>query len=134
MRYQRAEPPARLNGHEAAERFFADCFARGKAGEERLWIAHVDQQARCLHLTSHAGGPDRVDIPVRDIISDAARLGSAGVLLAHNHPSGDSRPSAADCRATRRLATAGEAIDLTIVDHLVFGASDCRSFRRMGLL
>lgn len=87
-----------------------------------------------MHLASHDGGPESVDLPVRDIISDAARLGSAGIVLAHNHPSGDASPSDADCRATRRLARAAEAIDLAIVDHLVFGAGECRSFRRMGLL
>ena len=72
---------------------------------------------------------------MRSIIADAARLGSAGVVLAHNHPSGDATPSASDCRATRKLAVAGEAMDLAVVDHLVFAADgECRSFRRMGLL
>ncbi|MEO5810068.1 MAG: JAB domain-containing protein [Sphingomicrobium sp.] len=146
MRYQRAEPPARLNGHDAASRFFAHCFessppANGATSDnkarhdaERLWVAHPDAEARCMQLSSHDGGPESVDLPVRDIINDAARLGSAGIVLAHNHPSGDASPSEADCRATRRLALAAEAIDLAIVDHLVFGAGECRSFRRMGLL
>ena len=146
MRYQRAEPPARLNGHEAASRFFAHCFeeprpAKGTKGDngacqdgERLWVAHLDAEARCMQLSSHDGGAESVDLPVREIINDAARLGSAGIVLAHNHPSGDASPSEADCRATRRLALAAEAIDLAIVDHLIFGAGECRSFRRMGLL
>jgi len=56
------------------------------------------------------------------------------VIIAHNHPSGDARPSDADYRATRKLARAGEAIDLAVLDHLIFGASDCSSMRRMGLL
>jgi DNA repair protein RadC len=60
--------------------------------------------------------------------------GSAGIILAHNHPSGDSTPSESDCRATRRLACAAEALDCAIVDHLVFAGGDCSSFRRMGLL
>ncbi len=146
MRYQRAERPARLNGHEAASRFFAHCFeeshpAKGARGAskaddqaERLWVAHLDAEARCMQVSSHEGGPESVELPVRDIINDAARLGSAGIVLAHNHPSGDASPSDADCRATRRLTLAAEAIDLAIVDHLIFGAGECRSFRRMGLL
>lgn len=73
-------------------------------------------------------------MPVRDIIVDAARLGSAGVVLAHNHPSGDARPSGADCRATRKLARAAEALDLAVIDHLIFAGRDCSSMRRMGLL
>jgi DNA repair protein RadC len=71
---------------------------------------------------------------VRQIVSDAAKFGSAGVVLAHNHPSGDCQPSDSDYRATRRLACAGEAIDLAVLDHLVFAGSNCSSMRRMGLL
>ena len=101
-----------------------------------LWVAHVDERARCIHLGRYAEGHEgAVDLPVRKIIADAARLGSAGILLAHNHPSGDPAPSAADCRATRTLARAAEAIDLTLVDHLIFAKRNrCQSLRRMGLL
>ena len=134
MRYERSQPAARLEGHDAARRFFAGCFGNTPKGSETLWVAHVDRNAQCLELSSHSGGPEQVQLPVRQIISDAARLGSAGVVLAHNHPSGDASPSEEDCRATRRLAAAAEALDLTVVDHLVFAGAECRSFRRMGLL
>ena len=134
MRYQRAESPARLNGHEAARRFFASCFDAGEASCEQLLVAHVDGAAECLHLQQYAGEPDSVEMPVRAIIADAARLGSVGVVLAHNHPSGDARPSSGDCQATRRLARAAEAMDLAILDHLIFAGEDCSSMRRMGLL
>lgn len=133
MRYQRAESPAHLNGHDAARRFFSPCF--GEHSElERLWVAHLDDSAQCIHLECYDGERESVGLPVREIMIDAARLGSVGVVLAHNHPSGDARPSYADCRATRKLALAGEAMDLAILDHLVFAAGDCSSMRRMGLL
>lgn len=134
MRYQRAESPALLNGHEAARRFFASCFQSGDRSREKLLVAHVDGAARCIHVEEYEGEPDAVEMPVRSIIVDAARLGSAGVVLAHNHPSGDARPSDGDYRATRKLARAGEAIDLIILDHLVFAGGDCSSMRRMGYL
>lgn len=134
MRYQRAEPPARLNGHQAARSFFASCFRGRQEAGEQLWVAHVDDATRCLHVECYEGEPESVDMPVRDIILDAARLGSAGLVLAHNHPSGDARPSSADCSATRKLARAAEALDLTILDHLIFAGPDCSSMRRMGLL
>ena len=112
MRYQRAESPALLNGHEAARRFFASCFAGGDRRRERLVVAHVDSQARCIHVERYEGEAASVGLPVREIVTDAARLGSAGVVLAHNHPERRREPSDADYRATRRLARAGEAIDL----------------------
>lgn len=129
---QRAESPVALTGVDASRAFFAPCFAR--PGDERLWVAHLDDQSRCIHLASYDGEADAVDIPVRAIIGDAIQLDSAGVILAHNHPSGDATPSRSDKVATRALAIAAEAIDLTLLDHLVFGGDDCTSFRRMGLL
>lgn len=135
MRIQRAETPARLDGLAAATTFFAHCFDKPADPKvEQLWVAHLDDQARCLHLSMHGGTSDHVGLPVRDILRDAARLGSTGVVLAHNHPSGDPSPSTEDCRATRSLALAAEAIDLTVVDHLVFAGRHCRSLRRMGYL
>lgn len=134
MRYQRAEHPLKLDGLTAARSFFASCLAEADPARESLWVAHVDEQARCLHVTRHDGDETGADFPLRQIIADAAEHGSAGIVLAHNHPSGDARPSDADCRATRRLASAAEALDCTILDHLVFGGDDCASFRRIGLL
>lgn len=134
MRYQRAEFPLKLDGLESARRFFAGCFADADPMSESLWVAHVDQQARCVHLTRHAGDEEGADFPLRSIIADAAAHGSAGIVLAHNHPSGDPAPSDADCRATRRLASAAEALDCAVLDHLVFAGTECTSLRRMGLL
>ena len=134
MRFQRAESPALLNGHEAARRFFASCFDTEDPRREQLLVAHVDGATRCIHVEHYMGDLANVGIPVREIIADALRMGSAGVVIAHSHPSGDARPSDADYRATRKLTRAGEAIDLAVLDHLIFAKSDCTSMRRMGLL
>ena len=134
MRYQRAEPPLKLDGLDAARTFFASCFADSDPMRETLWVAHLDDQARCLHLSHHDGSEVGAPFPLRTIIADAALHGSAGVVLAHNHPSGDATPSETDRRVTRRLAQAGEALALTVVDHVIFAGNECRSFRRMGLL
>jgi DNA repair protein RadC len=132
MLHQRAETAVALAGVEASKAFFAPCFSG--VTREQLWVAHLDHQARCIHLASYQGDEQQVDLPVREIIRDAAQLGSAGVVLAHNHPSGDSRPSPSDTQATRKLATAAEALDVTVLDHLIFAGPDCTSMRRMGLL
>lgn len=134
MRYQRAEHPLKLDGLEAAKAFFSECLAASDPDSESLWVAHVDDQANCLHFSRHQGDESGAAFPIGPIIADAARHGSAGIILAHNHPSGDATPSASDCRVTRRLATAAEALDCAVVDHLVFAGADCRSLRRMGLL
>jgi DNA repair protein RadC len=134
MRYQRAELPLKLDGLAAAREFFAGCLAEEDPRRESLWVAHVDEQARCLHVSCHEGDEAGAAFPIRDIILEAAEHGSAGIVLAHNHPSGDPRPSDSDCRATRRLATAAEAIDCSVLDHLVFAGDECTSLRRLGYL
>jgi len=134
MHYQRAELPLRIEGLDAARAFFAGCFADSDPTRESVWVAHVDDDARCLHVSRHDGDETGAAFPIRAIIADAAVHRSAGIVLAHNHPSGNSAPSDADCRATRRLASAAEALDCTILDHLVFGGAECTSLRAMGLL
>jgi DNA repair protein RadC len=134
MRYQRAELPLKLDGLAAAREFFAGCLAEEDPRRESLWVAHVDDRARCLHVSYHQGDQTGAPFPIREIILDAAAHGSAGIVLAHNHPSGDPRPSESDLRATRRLATAAEALDCTVLDHLVFAGRECTSLRRLGYL
>jgi DNA repair protein RadC len=134
MRYQRAELPLKLNGLSVARKFFAGCLADSDPSRESLWVAHVDDQARCVHVSRHPGDETGANFPMREIIADAAAHGSAGIVLAHNHPSGDATPSDSDCRATRRLAAAAEAIDCAILDHLVFAGKECASLRKIGLL
>ncbi|MDQ3483382.1 MAG: hypothetical protein M3448_08280 [Pseudomonadota bacterium] len=108
MRYQRAELPLQLNGLTAAREFFSGCIADSDPLRESLWVAHLDDKANCLHLTRHSGDEGGTDFPLRSIIADAALHGSAGIVLAHNHPSGDPTPSD--------------------------GGKDCASFRQLGLL
>ena len=134
MRYQRAELPLKLDGLAAAKAFFAGCLADCDPSRESIWVAHVDEEARCLHVSQHVGDETGADFPLKEIIRDAALHGSAGIVLAHNHPSGNPTPSDSDCRATRRLASAAEALDCTVVDHLVFAGNECTSFRSLGLL
>lgn len=134
MRYQRAEKPLKLAGLAAAREFFAGCFAEADASRETLWVAHVDEELNCLLLSRHDGDETGASFPLRSIIADAARHGSAGIVLAHNHPSGDSRPSESDCAVTRRLASAADALDCRVVDHLIFAGAECTSFRQAGLL
>jgi DNA repair protein RadC len=55
-------------------------------------------------------------------------------VVVHNHPSGDPEPSREDVEVTRRLAEAGEILGVRLVDHVVMGADEFRSFARMGWL
>lgn len=134
MRYQRAAQPLKLDGLEAASAFFATCFAESDPARECLWAALVDAEWNCLHLSRHEGDETGGALPFRTIIADAVSQGAAGLLLAHNHPSGDPRPSESDVLATRRLARAADGIDCALVDHFIFAGPTWTSFRCLGLL
>ncbi|MDQ8755683.1 JAB domain-containing protein [Sphingosinicella sp. LHD-64] len=105
------------------------------AGGEKLVVLHLDVERRMIGLDE---GPvdneDSVLFPMRAIIGAALALDARGLVIAHNHPSGDPRPSRADIRATRRLAETAGALDIRLHDHLIFAGADCRSFRELGLL
>lgn len=133
MRYQRTQVPLRIDGLEAAREFFAGCLAESGARHPSLWVAHVDEESRCLHVSCHEGEEEQ-DFPIQTIIEDAATHHSAGIVLAHNCSSSELRPSERDFGVTRRLAVAAEALDCTLLDHLVFAGAQCTSMRRLGFL
>ena len=65
----------------------------------------------------------------------AAVIGAAyGILLMHNHPSGDPTPSEADMRTTRRLVESGTVLQIEVKDHIIVGHERYYSFREAGLI
>jgi DNA repair protein RadC len=71
----------------------------------------------------------------REVFKPAILAGSAALLLAHNHPSGDPEPSAEDIALTRRLTSAGQLLGIEILDHLILGeAGRFVSLRERGVL
>ena len=103
--------------------------------QEKVVAAHLDADQRLIGTTeSRNGTQDEVELPIRAIIEDALRLGSAGLIVAHNHPSGDPHPSEQDLRGTRQLAATASSLGIQLHDHLIVGADgDCRSLRALGL-
>jgi DNA repair protein RadC len=123
-----------IDSLSAAEAFFAPTFDRAR--DERLHVGHLDAGMRLIGVRiryAAAGMP--VEFAIRGIIADAIQLGSAALILAHNHPSGDPTPSATDIETMRSLVQVARPLGLVVRDHLVFG-SEGRfvSFRQSGLL
>ena len=124
----------KLDTFDAAQRLFEDWLSLADPTRECLWTAHVDGSGDCLYFAEHQGDECGGAFPLKKIVADALEYHAAGILLAHNHPSGDPRPSASDCQATRRLATAAEALNCRVLDHLIFAGGGCTSFQKLGLL
>lgn len=75
-----------------------------------------------------------LDVPMRAVATDVLAFDCARVVMAHNHPSGDARPSDLDRALTKRLARALDALGVELFDHLVFAGERVTSFRALGLL
>lgn len=71
----------------------------------------------------------------REVFKTAITSNSAGIILAHNHPSGDLSPSRDDITTTERLKEAGDLLGIDLLDHLIIGQGDrYLSFREQGLM
>jgi DNA repair protein RadC len=102
---------------------------------EGVAVLHLDSDRRLIAATvGKAAGEDDLELPVRDIIGAALRLGAAAIIVAHARSGGDAEPSEDDLQASRRLAQAAAAAGLSLLDHLVFAGGDCRSLGELGLL
>ena len=81
-----------------------------------------------------SGGPSSCAVGVRDVFALAVREGGAGVVLIHNHPSGDPTPSREDVALTTALGEAGRVLELPFLDHVIVAREGSFSFLDAGLL
>jgi DNA repair protein RadC len=111
----------------------------------RVDMAHMTtERVRVLHLNSKnmlirdevmaEGSIDQAAIHTREVIRRAIDLGSAAIILVHNHPSGDPAPSRADISLTRDIAEAGKRLGIQVHDHVIIGANGHSSMRALGLI
>jgi DNA repair protein RadC len=109
--------------------YFAD------AAGEKLVLVYLDASQKVLAIEEGNREPgDSIELPVRAVIGRALQLDALGLVVAHNHPSGDAHPSDADIAVTRRLADTAAAVGVRLYDHLIFAGEACVSFRQLGLL
>ena len=80
------------------------------------------------------GTLDSVPAHPREVFTAAVLSHSAAIIACHNHPSGDPTPSPDDLAVTRRLAAAGEVLDIPLLDHIIVGDGRYYSFKEVGCL
>jgi DNA repair protein RadC len=68
----------------------------------------------------------------REVFKDAIVHSAASVVLAHNHPSGDTEPSEDDLRVTKKLVQSGKILGIEVIDHIIIGKNDYYSFKARG--
>ncbi len=95
---------------------------------EQFWAAYLDTQNHLLawELASK-GSIHAVPLYPRDIMARALALNAASVILVHNHPGGNPKPSGADVDLTRKVQAAGEALGIRLTDHVIITNDACYS-------
>lgn len=111
----------------------------------RISMAHAPrEQFRVLFLdvknqliadeVLNEGTVDHAPVYPREVARRALELSAANLILVHNHPSGDPKPSAADIQITQQIVEAAQAVSVKVHDHLVIGRNGAASFKSLGLL
>jgi len=102
---------------------------------EEFYVLPLDARGRLLGplAPSIAGAANSVVVRPGEAFREAIVQDAVSVVIAHNHPSGDPRPSPQDIVVTRGLIEAGTLLDIELLDHIVIGASTFVSMRREGM-
>ena len=104
----------------------------------------ADEQFRVLYLNrkniliadevQQKGTVDHTPVYPRQVVKRALELGATALIMVHNHPSGDAKPSQADINMTREVAEAAQKLGIQVHDHLIIAKGGHASFKAMGLL
>jgi DNA repair protein RadC len=125
-----------LHSPDLVKEFLRASLDQADDAQERTGALYLNARNRLLKNEPeiYRGTLDRAVVEPREILRRALLTKAAGVILYHNHPSGDPSPSREDREFTRRLAAAAEAVGVRLLDHIVVGREGCVSFREAGLL
>ncbi len=102
---------------------------------EEFWVLYLNNANRVqFQYQVSKGGLTSTLVDVRMILKKALELGAVGLILAHNHPSGNLQPSQADIQITRKTKKAASIMDIKLLDHLIVHGSEYYSFADEQLL
>ena len=107
----------------------------GELPHEEFWIIYVNNSNKVIRKNQLSkGGITGTLVDVRIVLKNALEVGATGIILVHNHPSGTLNPSEADKQLTKKLKTAGESLDIKVLDHLIITEKAYFSFADENLL
>ncbi|HTK99969.1 MAG TPA: DNA repair protein RadC [Pseudomonadales bacterium] len=106
----------------------------GSRSVEQFGVVLLDTKRRVIRtLILSVGTLDASIVHPREVFGAAAAAGAAALVLFHNHPSGDPRPSPDDLDLTRRLAAAGVLMGIDVIDHVILADVRYYSFKEEGV-
>jgi DNA repair protein RadC len=100
---------------------------------ETFWVVFLNNQHRVLAFEQlFTGTVDQASVYPREIVKRGLQLNAKAVILAHNHPSGDSTPSRSDIAITAKIKDALALLDMTVLDHFIVGGDSVTSLAELG--
>lgn len=107
----------------------------GELEHEEFWIVYVNNSNKVLqHSQLSKGGITGTLVDVRLVFKTALQIGAVAIILCHNHPSGSLKPSQADKHLTQKLKSAGESLDIRVLDHIIVTQNKYFSFADESIL
>lgn len=107
----------------------------GFENKEILRILFLNKKGELISdEIQQTGTIDEIPVYAREIFKRALSLQAAGLILVHNHTSGEATPSTQDILITRNLITLGQELGVEICDHIIVGQKDYFSFKQTGLM
>lgn len=98
----------------------------GHCNEEKICVLSLSKTFCLLHYDIYeCGSASRISLPVRTIVESALRHGAVNVVIAHNHPSGQSLPSSDDIDATEELRKVLGRLDISLSEHIIVAYPYC---------
>lgn len=105
------------------------------ATHEECWVVLLDSQNRLLQwMQLRQGELCRVAIEPREVLAAALRHNAVGIVLVHNHPGGNPKPSAPDLTLTHELGALALRMNMRLIDHIIVTGDDYFSLASHGLL
>ncbi len=107
----------------------------GDLQTEEFWVVFLNQSNRVLGKSKlSSGGINQSVVDARILFKNALEHFATGIIIAHNHPSGNLKPSQEDLKITKQIGEGGKILNIQLIDHLIIAQNSYLSFADENLL
>ncbi|NQU35081.1 MAG: JAB domain-containing protein [Bacteroidetes bacterium] len=126
----------KVSSSDDAADYFRDQWGKRKIDHvEQFMVIYLNRSNRIMGWSRISlGGQSGTVVDPKIIFQIALKANAASIIMAHNHPSGNSKPSDNDLELTKRLVRAGKFLDLQLLDHIILTSETYFSFANENLI
>lgn len=125
--------PKQYNIHSAEQAYHYIKYDLMFLPHEEFWVIFLNRGNKVIHKECLSKGGLTGTIADRRLMyKKAIQLSASAIIVAHNHPSGNPKPSEADIKLTKLIAESGRLLDIPLLDHLIITINEFTSFQELG--